>query len=137
MNDQNNILTPNEKSLCEYGAALGVVLTLVCLVQHTLVVIPRTLTNSMVPAYFFIITAFILFGLQKTFSIVLLIISAVLSAVIEYLWVTHESFSLVVMLLFMYHIAAIVYLLTQNIPQKLKMKKAAEKAERDRWAGKI
>jgi hypothetical protein len=137
MKDPHSILTSDEKNICEYGAALGVVLTLICLVQHTLVVIPKTLTNSMVPAYFFIIIAFILLGLQKTFSIVLLIISAVFSATIEYLWITHYSFSLVVMLLFMYHVIAIVILFMQNIPKKLKMKSAAEKADRDRWAGKI
>ena len=137
MRDPNSILTNDEKNLCEYGAALGVALTVVCLVQHTLVVIPRQLTNAMVPGYFFIIVSFVLLGLQKTYAVIFIIISALLSAIIEYLWMTHYSFSLVVVLLFAYHVVAIVVLFMQDIPKKLKMKKAAEKADSDMWAGKI
>jgi hypothetical protein len=137
MTDPHSVLTSDEKNICEYGASLGVVLTIICLIQHTLVLIPIALTNSMVPAYFFIIISFILVGLQKTFSIFFLVVSGLLSAIIEYLWIAHSSFSLVVMLLFMYHVAAIVVLFTQDIPKKFKMKRAAEKADRDLWAGKI
>lgn len=137
MNDSHSILTNSEKNLCEYGAALGVVLTLICLVQHIIAVIPSHITNPMVPAYVFTIIAFILLGFQKPIAVVLLIISAGFSAIIEYLWITHYSFSLVVMLLFIYHVVAIVVLFMQDIPKKIKVKRAAEKADRDMWAGKI
>jgi len=137
MSDPHNVLTTSEKNLCEYGAALGVVLSVVCLVQHSVLVIPGPVTNPMIPAYFFFIITFILLGLQKSFSVVLLIIGAGLSAVIEWLWTTHYSFSLVVLMLFFYHVVAIVVLFMQDIPKKLKLKKAAEKADKEIWADKI
>jgi membrane protein YdbS with pleckstrin-like domain len=91
----------------------------------------------MIPAYIFAITGFVCLGLQKYVSIVLMIISAVFSAIIEYLWITHYSFSVVVILLFLYHVIVLVTLFAENIPGKLKMKRTAEKTERDIGAGKI
>jgi len=133
----NNILTTADKNLCEYGGGLGVALTLTCLIQHFIVVIPGPVTDPMIPIYIFSIVGFLLFALQKFFSIIMLIASGLFVLIIEYLWFTHYSFSLVVALLFIYHIIIIVILFATGIPAKLIMKKKAEKAERDMWAGKI
>jgi len=133
----NNILTTAEKNLCEYGGGFGVALTLTCLIQHLIFAIPGPVTNPMIPAYIFSILAFLLFAFQKFFSIIMLIVGGLFSLIIEYLWITHYAFSLVVALLLIYHIVIIVVLFSNGIPAKLRMKKAAEKAERDMWAGKI
>ena len=137
MSDPNSILTNREKNLCEYSAVFGVLLTLTCLIQHIIVAIPGPVTNPMLPAYVFIVISFLLLGFQKDFSIIFLIISAAISLIIVYLWITHYSFSLVVSLLFVYHIVIVIVLVIESIPKKLRMKKAAAKAERDQWAGKI
>jgi hypothetical protein len=137
MHDPNNILTNSEKNLCEYCATFGVLLSLTCLVQHSIFAIPGRITNPMIPAYVFAIVAFLLLGLKKPVSVILLIISAGFSFIIEYLWLTHYAFSLVVLLFFLYHVIIITLLFTEQVPKKLKMKAAAEKNERDTWAGKI
>ena|SRR5215813_4566678 len=137
MTEPNTILTNREKNLCEYGGGFGVLLTITCLIQHFIYAIPSPITNPMIPAYFFTIASFLFFAFQKGFSIVLLIISAAISFIIEFLWITHASFSLVVLMLFIYNVTIIIALFVENIPKKLKMKRAAEKAERDVWAGKI
>jgi hypothetical protein len=137
MNDPENILTNSEKNLCEYSATFGVLLSLTCLIQHLVFAIPGRVTNPMIPAYVFAIVAFVLLGLKKPISVILLIISAGFSFIIEYLWLTHYSFSLVVLLFFLYNVTIIIVLFAEQLPQKLKMKAAAEKKERDMWAGKI
>jgi hypothetical protein len=137
MADPNAILTNKEKNICEYGATFGVMLTLTCIIQHFMLTFPGPLTGPMFTGYAFSVIAFILFGFQKHFSVVLLIISGVISLIIECIWITSYVFSLVVLLLFVYHVVIVVVAFMENIPGKLKMKRAAAKAERDLWSGKI
>jgi predicted membrane protein len=137
MQDPNTILNNREKNLCEFTAIAGVLLTLTCLVQHLIVTIPNSLTNLMIAAYPFMIVAFLLLGLQKPISIVFVIIGAALSALLEFLWIMHYAFSLVVLLLFMFHTVIVIVLFMEKIPRKLKMKRAAQRAEADAWADKI
>ena len=130
-------LTPWEKNLCEYGGIFGVLLSLTCLVQHIAVAIPGKITNPMIPGYLFAIVAFVLLGIQKSYAIILVMISAVYSAFNEYQWMKHYSFSLVVLLLFIFHIIVIVAIYVEQVPEKLKQKRLAEKEEEDAWRGKI
>jgi hypothetical protein len=137
MHDPHNILTNSDKNLCEYIATFGVLLSLTCLIQHLAFAIPGPITNPMIPAYVFAIVAFVLLGLKKPVSVILLIVSAGFSFIIEYLWLTHYSFSLVVLLFCLYNVIIIVVLFAEQVPRKLKMQAVAEKNERDMWAGKI
>jgi len=130
-------LDNRSKNICEYGGIFGVLLSLTCLIQHIAVAIPGKVTNPMIPGYLFAILAFTLLGLQKSYAVILLIISGAYSAFIEYQWIKHYSFSLVVLLLFIYHILIIVAMYAEQIPERLKQKKLAEKAEEDEWRGKI
>ncbi len=130
-------ITNSQKNLCEYGGIFGVLLSLTCLIQHIAVAIPGKATNPMIPGYLFAIAAFVLLGLQKTYAVILLIISGAYSAFTEYQWMKHYSFSLVVLLLFIYHVIIIVAMYVEQIPERLKQKRLAEKAEEDEWRGKI
>jgi hypothetical protein len=137
MTEPNQILTKSEKNLIEYGGALGVALAATCLIQHFIFTIPSPVTKPMVPAYFFMIVAFLLFAFQKHFSIILLFISGGLALIIELVWLLHISFSLVVTMLFCYHLVVIITLFVEGIPKKLRMKRDAARAEKELWAGKI
>lgn len=130
-------LTNHEKNLCEYGAVIGILLSLTCLVQHLILAIPSAITNPMIPAYVFAVIAFLLLALQKPVSILLLIISFVFMFIINVVWMRHFSFSLAVLLLLIYHLVAVIILFVEGIPMKLKRKAAAEKAEKESWADKI
>ena len=130
-------LTNYQKNLCEYGGLFGVLLSLTCLIQHLVVAIPGPITNPMIPAYTFCIAGFLFLGLLKRMALVCLIISAALSLIIEWRWMTHYSFSLVVLVLFIYHVIIIVALYTEQIPQKLKRIKQAKAAEEEFWTGKV
>jgi hypothetical protein len=136
MNDPLS-LTSRQKDICEYGGLFGVLLTLTCLIQHLIVAIPGKITNPMIPAYLFIITGFILLGLQRILAAGWLIIGLVFSLIIEWRWMTHYSFSLVVLLLFLYHVIIIVALYAEQIPRDLKRIKQAKEAEEQFWEGKM
>ena len=135
--NQLNLLNNWQKNVCEYGSIFGVLLSLACLIQHMVVAIPNSVTNSMIPEYLLAVTAFALLGFQKAIAPLLIIISAVYAAVVEYLWMSNYAFSLVVLLLFIYHIIIIVAVYTEQIPQKLNQIKKLKKEEEDLWAGKI
>jgi hypothetical protein len=133
----SDTLTNSQKNLCEYGGIFGALLSLTCLIQHIAVAIPGRITNPMIPGYIFAIAAFILLGLQKNYAIILIIISAANAAFIEWQWMKHYSFSLVVLMLFIYHVIIIVTFYTEQVPQALKKKKLAKQAEEDLWKDKI
>ncbi|HWR32690.1 MAG TPA: hypothetical protein VN451_04165 [Chitinophagaceae bacterium] len=132
-----NPLTNRQKNICEYGGIFGVLLSLTCLVQHIAVAIPGNITNPMIPGYLFAIAAFTLLGLQKSWSLILIIISAANAAFTEFQWIMHYSFSLVVLMLFIYHVIIIVGVYTEQIPEALKRKQQMKKEEEDEWKGKI
>src|SRR5689334_8913914 len=113
-------LTNRQKNICEYGGAFGAVLTVVCLIQHLIFAIPNRVTNPMIPVYLFLIIAFILLAIQKRIALVLLIIGAALTSIIEYIWMIHASFSLVVLMLFLYNVIIIITIISERIPQTLK-----------------
>ncbi|MGQ0739524.1 MAG: hypothetical protein ACT4OJ_10725 [Bacteroidota bacterium] len=139
MNNANpaDLLTNRQKNICEYGGLFGVLLSLTCLIQHLVAAIPGPVTNPMIPAYTFCIAGFLLLGLQKRIALIWLIISAVLSLIIEWRWMTHYSFSLVVLMLFLYHVIIIVAVYAEQIPRKLKQMKEARQSEEDFWSGKV
>lgn len=136
-NSQLNPLTERQQNLCEYGGTFGVLISLTCLIQHIIVAIPQWITRAMIILYIFIISSFFLLALKKHYAPVLVIISAVFSLVLEYIWMTHYSFSLVVLALFIYMISIIVTLFVEQVPQKLKEKRLAEIKEEQEWAGKL
>lgn len=133
----HNALTNRQKNICEYGGIFGVLLSLTCLIQHMTVTIVSDITKAMLPGYLFAIIAFALLGFQKSYAVILLIISGAYSAFTEYQWMNNYAFSLVVLLLFMYHVVIIVIVYTEQIPERLKQKELAKKREEDEWRGRI
>jgi len=129
-------LTNYHKNICEYCGGFGVLLSLTCLIQHLILAIPNSTTNPMIPIYFFAITAFLLLALQKPISVVLLIVTSALSLLVVWVWMRHYAFSLVVTLLFIYHIIILVVLYAEQIPQKLREKRRLELEEEKFWDNK-
>jgi len=126
-----------DENICEYTGLFGVLLSLTCLIQHFVVTRSLWITQLMTVGYIFAIIAFLLLALKKPVAPVLLIISAVFSFVTEIIWVKGFAFSLVVLLLVLYTVIIVVVVYVEQIPQKLKQKRLAEKEEEELWAGKI
>jgi hypothetical protein len=132
-----NPLTERQQNFCTYGGTFGILITITCLIQHFVVAISNWLTNSMVLLYVFIAFFFLLLALQKSIAPVLLIVGGVFALIIQYTWLKALSFSLAVLLLFVYHVILLVALYTEQVPEKLNLKRKAELEEEQKWAGKI
>ncbi len=133
-----NPLTNRQENICTYGGTFGVLLALTCLIQHIAVTNPQHwLGKLMIPAYLFAIFSFFMLAFQKVVALPLLIVSAVLAMGIEFIWIKDIAFSLVVLILLMYHIIMIAVLYTEQIPERLKQKRKALLEEEMKWAGKI
>ena len=130
-------LSNYQRNICEYGGLFGVLLSATCLVQHFIAAIPNSITNPMIPAYLLAITSFLLLSLMQPLALYFMMVSAALSLVIEWRYITHYAFSLVVLLLFLYHIVMIVLLYTEQIPQKLQQARRLKQKEEEEWRGKI
>jgi hypothetical protein len=126
-----------DENLCEYTGLFGILLSLTCLIQHFVVTRSLWITQLMTVGYIFAIIVFLLLALKKPAAPVLLIISAVFSFITQIIWVKGFAFSLVVLLLVLYTAVAVVVLYVEQLPQKLKQKRLAEKEEEELWVGKI
>jgi len=78
-----------------------------------------------------------LLAFQKSISPLLLIIGTAFSMVIEWVWLHDFAFSLVVLALFLYHVALLVAIFVEGIPKKLKQKQQLKNEEDQLWAGKL
>lgn len=132
-----NPLTERQLNICTYGGALGLFLTLTCLIQHLVVTKSHWITHIMTSLYIFTMMAFLLLALLRFFAPYVLIITAVFAIGLQYVWMRESAFSLTVLLLFLYHVILLVALFTEQIPLKLKEKRRVQKAEEDLWMGKL
>lgn len=133
-----NPLTERQQNFCTYGGTFGILIALTCLIQHMVVVVRSNwVTHTMIMFYVIIAVFFLLLALQKSFAPILLIIGAVFSLITQYIWMRELSFSLAVLLLFVYHIILLVALYTEQVPGQLLRKRRAEIEEESKWAGKL
>ena len=130
-------LNSYQENICTEGGTFGALLSVTCFIQHVVVTLSTWITQAMIPAYLFIIAAFILLAFQKSVSPILIIIGTAFSMVIEWIWLHDFAFSLVVLSLFLYHVALLVVLFVEGIPKKLKQKQQLKNEEDQQWAGKI
>lgn len=130
-------LTNRQKDICTYGGVLGILLSLTCLIQMMIYGAENWKVAVLLSIYVVPIVAFSLLALQKSIASIILIISSVLVLAAEVIWIRSQAFSLVVLLLLIYNILAIVFMYTEQIAEKLKQKRLAEKEEASLWEGKI
>jgi hypothetical protein len=136
--DPLNPLNERQQNFCTYGGTFGILITVTCLIQHFAVVaVSNWITSTIVVLYVLIVLFFLLLALQKSYSPYLVIAGAVFSLVIQYIWMRELSFSLAVLLLFIYHVIILVCLYTEQVPHRLKLKRKAELEEEQKWAGKL
>lgn len=137
MSSSISTLNNQQKNICEYGGLFGILLSLTCLVQHLILAIPSHITNPMIPVYILCISGFLLLALLKPVALYFLFAGALLTLVIEWRYITYITFSLVVLLLFIYHVIMIVLLITEQIPARLIRARQLKEAEEEEWRGKI
>ena len=130
-------LTNGQKDFCAYTGFFGVLIGLTCFIQHLSIFRSHWITTTLTFFYVIVIVSFLLLALKKPIAPVLLIITGIISLLIEALFLAAGLFSLAVLLLFLYNVVIVVLLYMEEIPKRLRILAQHEKKEREEWAGKI
>jgi hypothetical protein len=130
-------LSNQQKDLCGYGGAFGVMIAVTVLIQHFNLTRPHLVTYSMAAIYAFAITSFTLLAFQKKFAPVFLIISCILVFLAEATLIINFVFSLIVFILFVYTVIITVMVYMGDLPKRLREKALLLKVENESWQGKL
>ena len=137
MNSPTYHLSNRDLGICTYGGFGGILISATCLIQLMVYGTSYWIIYIFYGVLLFTTTSFVLLALQKSFSPLLLFISTVLSFGIEVLSTWNYTFSLVIVLLFMYCVILSTLLHIEGIPKKLKQRQMALAAEEAQWSGKL
>jgi hypothetical protein len=132
-----NTLTNRDKDICGYGGALGILLSLTCLIQHLIITRSHWVVTLMTCIYLFSIVSFSLLAAQKWVAPIVLIINTALVLTAEIILMRHGVFSLAVIFLFIYAAILTVIVYVERLPIKLKERLMSLRAERELWRDKL
>jgi len=132
-----DILTKSEENFCENAGLAGLLLSLTCLIQQLVFMIPHWITYSMMGIYILPVTSFVLLMKKKATAPSLILVSMILIFLLEVFLILSLTFSLVVLLLFLYLVVMVALMYSGNIVSQLKRKDRVEKEEAAKWNGVI
>ena len=132
-----SILTNKQKDFCAYTGAFGAMISATCLIQLMVISREHWLSFVLLGVYALAILAFVFLALQKAIAPWLLIAAAVLLFLAMAAYILSGVFSLVAFLVSLYSVVIVILLFVEQLPQKLKEKGLAEKAEKLIWKDKI
>lgn len=130
-------LTNKQKDFCAYSGLFGALISATCFIQLMVISREHWVAFLLLGINAFAILAFVLLALQKPVAPWLLIGVTSLLFLAMILYVLNGVFSLVVLLSLVYSVIIVVTLFIEQLPQKLRAKALAEKAEDMAWRDKI
>lgn len=126
-------LSKQQENFCENAGLFGVLISVVCLVQHMVFMIPHWITFSIIAVYIFCITGFALLMKKMPAAPLLMAISAVLILLLGVFMTLLLAFSLVLLLLLIYLIVISAVLYGGATAAQLKKRSIAIKEEEAKW----
>lgn len=126
-------LSRQQESFCENAGIFGALISITCLVQHMVFMLPHWITYSIMGVYVLCSTGFILLAKKNATAPILLLISAVLILLLEVLMTLSLAFSLVLVLLLINLIVINAVLYGGSTARQLKKRSIAIKEEAAQW----
>jgi predicted membrane protein len=126
-------LSKQQESFCENAGIFGVLISLACLIQHMVFMIPHWVTFTVMAVYILCIASFILLAKKQPAAPVFLIISSGLIFLLEILMMLSLTFSLVLLLLLLYLSVITIVLYIAGTPAQLKKRSVFLKEEAAKW----
>lgn len=130
---EQQYLNKQQESFCENAGLFGALLSLACLIQHMVFMIPNWITFSIIPVYILCIVSFVLLMKKQPVAALLLIVSAALILLLEVFMMLSLAFSLVLILLLLYLCVIAVVLYVGGTAAQLKKRQLALKEEAAKW----
>ena len=132
-----NSMSKNDKNFCEYSAVFGSLISLTCILQLFLYANLIWITMIFMTVFIFVIISYVMFGLQKRYSVIFLFISFSLSFFLLLFYYYTHVWSLIVICLVLYNIAVTTVILMDNFPGKIKSQSDVLLEENKFWEGKL
>jgi flagellar biosynthesis protein FlhB len=126
-------LSKEQESFCENAGLFGALISLTCLVQHMVFMLPNWITYAIIGVYILSIVSFILLAKKNATAPLLLVISAVLILLLEVFMTLAVAFSLVLVLLLVYLVVIDAVLYIGGTAKQLKKRSTAIKEEAAHW----
>lgn len=126
-------LSKEQESFCDNAGLFGVLLSIACLVQHLVFMLPHWITYTITGVYILSIVSFILLAKKNAVAPLLLIISAILVLLLEVFMTLALAFSLVLVMLLVYLFVINILMYAGGTPKQLKRRHTALKEEEAEW----
>jgi hypothetical protein len=128
-------LTKQQESFCENAGLFGILISVACLIQHMVFMIPNWITLSIIGVYILCIAGFVLLMKKSVIALRVLFASTILVFLLEVFMIFSLAFSLILLLLFLYVLIIVLLLYMGDTQQQLKKIAIAKKEEAARWDG--
>lgn len=130
-----DILNRKQENFCENAGIAGVLLSITCLIQHLVFMVPGWLTYSILIVYCMAIAGFVMLARKSHQAFWLLLAAAILLFIVTAFMILIKAFSLVVPLLLIYTVIIVAVLSLNGIQPSLKEKWLHQKSEDEKWNG--
>jgi hypothetical protein len=128
-------LTKQQESFCDNAGLFGVMMSIACLAQQVFFMSTHWIGFTFIAVYLLCIAGFVMLMKKSVSALRMLLISSVLTFLVEAYMLLALTFSLVLLLLLMYIIVIVVLLYMGDIQKRLKQRLIAEKEEAAKWNG--
>lgn len=126
-------LSKEQESFCDNAGLFGALLSITCLVQHLVFMLPHWINYTITGVYILSIVSFILLAKKNAVAPLLLIISAVLVLLLEVFMTLAMAFSLVLVMLLVYLVVITILMYAGGAAKQLKRRHTALKEEAAEW----
>ncbi len=126
-------LSKEQESFCDNAGLFGALLSITCLVQHLVFMLPHWITYTITGVYILSIVSFILLAKKNATAPLLLVISAFLILLLEVFMTLALAFSLVLVMLLVYLVVIDAVLYIGGSAKQLKKRSTALKEEAAEW----
>ncbi len=130
-----DILNRKQENFCENAGIAGELLSITCLIQHLVFMVPGWLTYSILIVYCMAIAGFVMLARKSHQAFWLLLAAAILLFIVTAFMILIKAFSLVVPLLLIYTVIIVAVLSLNGIQPSLKEKWLHQKSEDEKWNG--
>ncbi len=126
-------LSKQQESFCDNAGLVGVLISIACLIQYMIFMVPGWITVVIILVYILCITGFVLLMKKNAAAPLLLLLSAVLTFLVEILMMLSLAFSLVLVLLLLYLCAVTAVVYIDETAAQLKKRSIALKQDAAAW----
>jgi len=126
-------ITRQQESFCENAGLFGVMISITCLIQTMIFMLPHWFPFTIIAVYILSITGFILLMKKSAHAFRILFTCTILVFLMEAFMLISFTFSLVLVILLTYLIIIVTLLYTGEFQGQLRKKNIAEREEEQKW----